>query len=112
MTLIQEKVKQAAGLLREFGVDCWITFTRESEICGDPTLVYGDGDTGKSLFALAVAALSTLIGTLASFALMRYNFPFFWFFLRVFVLNLDFALSSQQCDFLRRLQNQKQSQYR
>lgn len=38
--LIQEKVKQAAGLLREFGVDCWITFTRESEICGDPTLVF------------------------------------------------------------------------
>jgi Xaa-Pro aminopeptidase len=40
MTLIQEKVKQAAGLLREFDVDCWITFTRESEICGDPTLVF------------------------------------------------------------------------
>jgi Xaa-Pro aminopeptidase len=40
MTLIPEKVKQAAGLLREFGVDCWITFTRESEICGDPTLVF------------------------------------------------------------------------
>jgi len=40
MTLIQEKVKQAAGLLKEFGVDCWITFTRESEICGDPTLVF------------------------------------------------------------------------
>jgi Xaa-Pro aminopeptidase len=40
MTLIQEKVKQAAGLLKEFGLDCWITFTRESEICGDPTLVF------------------------------------------------------------------------
>ncbi len=40
MTLIQEKVEQAAGLLREFGLDCWITFTRESEICGDPTLVF------------------------------------------------------------------------
>lgn len=40
MTLIQEKVRQAAGLLREFGLDCWITFTRESEICGDPTLVF------------------------------------------------------------------------
>jgi Xaa-Pro aminopeptidase len=37
---IQEKVRQAAGLLKEFGVDCWITFTRESEINGDPTLVY------------------------------------------------------------------------
>ncbi|HOW84544.1 MAG TPA: Xaa-Pro peptidase family protein [Candidatus Aminicenantes bacterium] len=40
MTLIQEKVKQAAGLIDEFGVDCWITFTRESQICGDPTLVF------------------------------------------------------------------------
>jgi len=38
--LIREKVKQAAGLLKEFGADCWITFTRESEINGDPTLVY------------------------------------------------------------------------
>jgi Xaa-Pro aminopeptidase len=38
--LIQEKLKQAAGLLNEFGADCWITFTRESEILGDPTLVF------------------------------------------------------------------------
>jgi len=38
--LIQEKVKQAAALIDEFGVDCWITFTRESQICGDPTLVF------------------------------------------------------------------------
>jgi len=40
MTLIREKVKQAGGLIEEFGIDCWITFTRESEICGDPTLVF------------------------------------------------------------------------
>jgi Xaa-Pro aminopeptidase len=40
MTLIREKVRQAVGLLKEFGADCWITFTRESEICGDPTLVF------------------------------------------------------------------------
>lgn len=40
MTLIPEKVRQAAGLVREFGLDCWITFTRESEVCGDPTLVF------------------------------------------------------------------------
>ncbi len=40
MTLIQEKIRQSIGLLQEFGVDCWITFTRESDICGDPTLVF------------------------------------------------------------------------
>ncbi|MGA2533990.1 MAG: Xaa-Pro peptidase family protein [Candidatus Aminicenantales bacterium] len=38
--LIREKVRQAASLLQEFGLDCWITFTRESEMNGDPTLVF------------------------------------------------------------------------
>ena len=40
MTLIQEKVRQAVGLLREFDIDCWITFTRESAINGDPVLPF------------------------------------------------------------------------
>jgi Xaa-Pro aminopeptidase len=40
MTLIQEKVRQAAGLLTEFDIDCWITFTRESAINGDPVLPF------------------------------------------------------------------------
>jgi len=38
--MIREKIKQAVGLLHEFGIDCWITFTRESEINGDPILPY------------------------------------------------------------------------
>ena len=36
--LIKEKVNQAKELLREFDVDCWITFVRESGINGDPAL--------------------------------------------------------------------------
>jgi Xaa-Pro aminopeptidase len=38
--LVKEKVEQAKALLREFDIDCWITFVRETEINGDPTLVY------------------------------------------------------------------------
>jgi Xaa-Pro aminopeptidase len=37
-TLIREKVAQAITLLREFSIDCWITFVRETAINGDPTL--------------------------------------------------------------------------
>ncbi len=43
--LIKEKVRQAVGLLNEFNTDCWITFTRETAINGDPTLPFlVDGD--------------------------------------------------------------------
>jgi len=38
--LIQEKIKQAVELLREFDLDCWLTFTRESAINGDPVLPF------------------------------------------------------------------------
>jgi Xaa-Pro aminopeptidase len=38
--LIQEKVRQAAGLLQEFDIDCWVTFVRESGIMRDPMLDY------------------------------------------------------------------------
>jgi Xaa-Pro aminopeptidase len=38
--LIQEKVNQAKNILKEFDIDCWITFTRESQINGDPTLAF------------------------------------------------------------------------
>ncbi len=40
MTLIREKTRQAVGLLNEFDLDCWLTFTRESEINGDPILPF------------------------------------------------------------------------
>ena len=38
--LIKEKIDQAKDLLNEFDIDCWITFVRESQINGDPTLAF------------------------------------------------------------------------
>lgn len=38
--LIKEKLVQAAGILREFDVDCWLTFARETSMNGDPSLAY------------------------------------------------------------------------
>jgi Xaa-Pro aminopeptidase len=40
MTLIREKIRQAVGLLHEFDLECWLTFTRESAINGDPVLPF------------------------------------------------------------------------
>jgi len=38
--LVQEKVDQAVGILRECETDCWLTFVRESGIMRDPMLDY------------------------------------------------------------------------
>ena len=38
--LIREKVRQASALLDELDLDCWLTFTRESKILGDPALPF------------------------------------------------------------------------
>ena len=38
--MIEEKVNQAKQILKELDIDCWITFVRESQLNGDPTLVF------------------------------------------------------------------------
>jgi Xaa-Pro aminopeptidase len=38
--LVIEKVNQAKKILKEFNIDCWITFARESQLNGDPILDY------------------------------------------------------------------------
>lgn len=55
--LVQEKVTQAVEILREFGIDCWMTFVRESELNGDPTLDYilGSSVTWHSAFILTAS---------------------------------------------------------
>ena len=40
MSLIQEKVSQAAGLLRELDLPCWLTFVRETGILPDPVMPF------------------------------------------------------------------------
>ena len=53
-TLVQAKVRQACEILRELETDCWITFVRESDICGDPTLdlILGASVTWHSAFVM------------------------------------------------------------
>jgi len=38
--IIEEKVRQSVQLLKEFNIDCWITFVRETALNGDPTLPF------------------------------------------------------------------------
>jgi len=54
MSLINEKIVQASGILRETGIDCWLTFVRETGINGDPVMPFlAPGDvTWQSAFVV------------------------------------------------------------
>jgi hypothetical protein len=56
-SLIKNKVAQIPTLLREFNIDCWISFVRESQFMGDPILDYilGADVTWHSAFIFTVA---------------------------------------------------------
>ena len=50
--IIQQKLNQAIGLLREQNIDCWMTFVRETSQVHDPALdlIVGFGVTWDSAF--------------------------------------------------------------
>lgn len=61
--LVREKVLQAKSILKELNIDCWITFTRESALNGDPTLPYlTNGDvTWHSMFIITSSGKTAAI---------------------------------------------------
>lgn len=65
--MIKEKIEQASGILKEEGIDLWLTFVRESEVTDDPSLdlILGANCTWHSAFMIpadgkAVAIVGSL----------------------------------------------------
>lgn len=52
MDLVRTKITQAAGLLKEFDIDCWVIFVRETSMMADPVmpLLIGKDVTWQSFF--------------------------------------------------------------
>ena len=67
MSLLREKADQAQALLAETGLDCWMTFVRETDLHPDPgvELVVGTNVVRNSAFLFGSAAGQLFYGPLA-----------------------------------------------
>lgn len=67
MNLEQEKLAQAAEILRQQDIDLWLTFVRETEVTRDPSLdmILGTGCTWQSAFIVTASGETiALVGSL------------------------------------------------
>jgi len=65
--MVKEKIKQAVDILKEEGVDLWLTFVRESEVNNDPILdlILGANCTWQSAFMISSSGESiAIVGSL------------------------------------------------
>jgi Xaa-Pro aminopeptidase len=62
--LIKEKIEQAKELLNKLNIDCWLTFTRETVINGDPALSFlAESDlTWHSSFLITKTGAFAIVG--------------------------------------------------
>lgn len=72
--LVAEKLAQATAILKEFSVDVWLTFVRETSMAPDPALdlIFGGDLTWQSAFLLAQSGESVaIVGTFDSANLLE-----------------------------------------
>ena len=64
MSLINDKILQARGILQELGIDCWLTFVRETALNGDPSLPFlvKSPLTWHSAFILTPGGATAIVG--------------------------------------------------